>query len=100
MCHNIWDRKFLILSTIRLPFQSKASQKHFRFLYQCICLGVSIRYRDIIGLEADTTSKAYCFQVDEVTFDSGELILSGFTFGIGIHVVASAHESDFAESSV
>ncbi len=45
-----------------------------------ICLGVFIRVGGKIGVEADTTSRAYCFQVDRSTFNNGEIEITGFTF--------------------
>ena len=44
------------------------------------CLGVFIRGGGNIGVEADTTSRAYCFQVDSSSFNNGEIELTGFTF--------------------
>ena len=45
-----------------------------------ICLSVYISGRESVGVEADTTSRAYCFQVDEAKYEQGMINLSGFTF--------------------
>ena len=42
-----------------------------------VCLSVFINEGN--GVEADSTSRAYCFQIDEALFDE-ELCLSGFAF--------------------
>ncbi len=45
-----------------------------------ICLVVYIIGRGVIGVEADTTPRAYCFQIDEATLVGNELNLTGFAF--------------------
>lgn len=49
-------------------------------LFALICLYVCIRGGVTIRLEADATSREYCFQVDEMTFDNGMVYFSGFSF--------------------
>lgn len=49
-------------------------------VFTVTCLGVFIRGGGNIGVEADTTSRMYCFQVDSFSLQNGEIKLSGFTF--------------------
>jgi glycopeptide antibiotics resistance protein len=42
------------------------------------CLAVVITGRNVGGVEADNTSRAYCFQVDSSSCVNGEIELSGF----------------------
>ena len=49
-------------------------------VFAVTCLGVYYKGGGNIGVEADTTSRAYCFQVDSSSFRNGEIKLSGFTF--------------------
>ena len=44
------------------------------------CLFVVITGRNVGGVEADNTSRAYCFQVDSSSCVNGEIELTGFAF--------------------
>lgn len=49
-------------------------------VFVAVCLGVYIAGHGAIGIEADTTSRAFCFQIDEASLDGDSLTLTGFTF--------------------
>ena len=49
-------------------------------VFMIVCLGVYIHGRGAIGVEADTTSRAYCFQIDEAFVHDGKVELNGFAF--------------------
>lgn len=49
-------------------------------VFTATCIGVFIHGGGTIGVEADTTSRAYCFQVDRVEMNAGEVEIEGFTF--------------------
>ena len=44
------------------------------------CLGVVIRGRGALGVEADTSPRAYCFQIDDASVTDDVLKLTGFAF--------------------
>ena len=45
-----------------------------------VCLAVLIRGRGVIGVESDTSSRAFCFQVDDAALEGETLQLTGFAF--------------------
>lgn len=59
----------------------------FKYLLEAVgigfvlaCLIVVITGRNVGGVEADNTSRAYCFQVDSSSYINGEIELTGFAF--------------------
>ena len=46
----------------------------------CVCLGVYLLWRDTASPETDSTSRAYCFQVDSASLEGRTLTLTGFAF--------------------
>jgi hypothetical protein len=44
------------------------------------CLMVAIHNHGLGGVEADSTPREYCFQVDSVEFTDGTIELNGFAF--------------------
>ncbi len=51
------------------------------FMIACLCVFIYGFGTD--RMEADTTSRAYCFQIDEVTVTDGVLTMKGFAFRYG-----------------
>lgn len=49
-------------------------------VFMIACIGVYIHGRGASGVEADTTSRAYCFQIDEAFVHDGKVELNGFAF--------------------
>ncbi|MBQ6927335.1 MAG: VanZ family protein [Oscillospiraceae bacterium] len=60
----------------RLPVLKNA----IGLVFVCVCFGVYLYYRGTANQGADSTSRAYCFQVDSATLDGRALTLNGFAF--------------------
>ena len=73
----------LLLAALGLLLYNLLSR--FKYLPEAVgisfvlaCLAVVITGRNVGGVEADNTSRAYCFQVDSSSCVNGEIELSGF----------------------
>lgn len=74
-------------------------------LLVAVCIGVVIRGRGALGVEADTSPRAYCFQIDDASVTDGILKLNGFAFCYDQTVdmaslVLRPHEGDEVQLSV
>ena len=49
-------------------------------VFMLLCFGVIFQNGGRAGTGADSSTRAFCFQVDEASVDGGELTLSGFAF--------------------
>lgn len=52
-------------------------------VFAAVCLVVLTRGPEIVGAEADATSKNYCFQIEDAAAEGSRLQLSGFAFRYG-----------------
>ena len=71
---------FTLVSMLASGKRRMAVITSISLVFMIVCLGVYIHGRGASGVEADTTSRAYCFQIDKALVHDGKVELNGFAF--------------------